>query len=111
MRLVALLLSGKLTHTGIPLLFTPFYDEIGKAPMIKECSLNYRCKVIKTIPIFDFEMFLGEIVAVYVNEQCLTDEKPDPIKINPMIMMNNSYCNLGQEAGNLFNAGLDLLSK
>ena len=56
-------------------------------------------------------MFLGEIVAVYVNEQCLTEQKPDPIKINPMIMMNSSYCDLGQEVGTLFKSGLELIKK
>ncbi len=91
--------------------FTSFYDELGKAPMIKECPVNYLCKVIQTIPIFDFEMFLGEIVAVYVNEDCLTDQRPDPIKVNPMIMMNKSYCDLGQEVGALFKEGLELVNK
>lgn len=91
--------------------FTAFYDELGNAPMVKECSMNYLCKVIQTIPMFDFEMFLGEIVAVYVNEECLTEEKPDPIKINPMLMMNSSYCDLGQEVGRTFKSGLELLNK
>lgn len=73
--------------------------------------MNYLCKVIQTIPIFDFEMFLGEIVAVYVNEQCLTNQKPDPIKINPLIMMNSSYYDFGVEVGPLFKSGLELLRK
>lgn len=86
-------------------LFTPFYDEAGKAPMIQECPMNFLCKVIQTIPVFDFEMFLGEVVAVYVNEQCLTDGKPDPIKINPLILMGPNYCNLEQAVGAVFKAG------
>ena len=100
------IVSGKTVNKSE--VFTSFYDELGNAPMAKECSMNYLCKVIKTIPMFDFEMFLGEIVAVYVNEDCLTEQKPDPIKINPIIMMNTSYCDLGKEVGNLFKSGLDL---
>ena len=46
---------------------------------------------------------------VYVNEDCLTEQKPYPIKINPLIMMTSSYCDLGGEVGNLFKSGLDLL--
>lgn len=61
-----------------------------------------------TIPIFDSEIFLGEVVSVYVNEDCLTEQKPDSIKINPMIMLNSSYCDLGKEVGNLFKSGLEL---
>jgi len=85
--------------------FTPFYDQLGKAPMISECSMNILCKVIRTIPMFDFDFFLGEIVAVYINEQCLTNGKPDPLKINPMILMGGSYCNLGQVVGTAFKEG------
>lgn len=94
------IVSGKTTDKSN--VFTPFYDELGKAPMISECSMNYLCKVINTIPIFDFEMFLGEIVAVYVNEQCMTDGKPDPLKIDPMILMGPNYCNLGQVVAGAF---------
>jgi flavin reductase (DIM6/NTAB) family NADH-FMN oxidoreductase RutF len=85
--------------------FTPFYDELGKAPMISECSMNILCKVIRTIPMFDFNFFLGEIVAVYINEQCLSNGKPDPLKISPMILMGGSYYNLGQLVGTVFKEG------
>ena len=89
-------------------IFTPFYDALGRAPMIKECSMNFLCKVIEVIPVFDFEMFLGEIVAVYANEECLTDGKPDPLKLNPIIMMGTSYYSLDEVVGNLFRTGLKL---
>lgn len=92
-------------------LFTPFYDELGKAPMISECRMNFLCKVVQTIPLFDFEMFLGEIVAVYVNEEAMTDGKPDPLKINPMIMMGLNYCDLGNVLGTPFKTGLEISSK
>lgn len=51
--------------------FTPFYDELGKAPMINECPINILCKVTQSKPISGFEMFFGETVAVYANEECL----------------------------------------
>lgn len=92
-------------------IFTPFYDELGKAPMISECAMNFLCKVIKTIPIFDFEMFLGEIVAAYVNEQCTTEGKPDPLKINPLILMGPNYCNLNQVVSGAFKADIGKHSK
>lgn len=55
-----------------------------------------------------FEMFLGEIVAVYVNEDCITDGKPNPLKLNPIIMMGASYYSLNEVVGNLFRTGLTL---
>ncbi len=85
--------------------FTPFYDERGRAPLISECPMNILCKVVQSFPVYDFEFFLGEIAAVYVNESCLTAGQPDPIKINPLILMGGCYCELGKVAGNVFKEG------
>lgn len=87
--------------------FESFYDEAGKAPMIKECPVNYLCKVIQTIPIFDFTMFLGEIVAVHANEDCLENDRPNALKINPIVMMDAAYFNLNERIGSAFKAGND----
>lgn len=100
------LVSGRTTDkSGI---FTSFYDEIGKAPLIAECSMNILCKVIQTVPINDFEVFLGEIVATYMNEECLTDGQPDPLKIDPLILIGRSYLRLGQAAGFIYKEGLTI---
>lgn len=103
------IVSGR--DTDKSMLFTPFYNEAGKAPMIKECPMNYLCKVMNSIQLLGFEMFFGEIVAVYVNEQCLSEGKLDPIKVNPMLMMGTSYYNLGQVAGDLFKEGVEFKNK
>ena len=94
--------SGKETDKSA--VFTSFYDQAGNAPMIEECPVNYLCKVIQTISIFDFTMFLGEIVSVYANEDCLTDEIPDALKVNPTIMMSSGYFNLKDKVGSVFKA-------
>lgn len=83
--------------------FDSFYDAIGNAPMIKECPLNYLCKVIQTIPIFDFTMFIGEILAVYANEDCLENGKPDAVKVKPTILMDSGYFSLKDRVGSIFN--------
>lgn len=82
--------------------FDSFYDDAGNAPMIKECAVNYLCKVIQTIPIFDFTMFIGEVVAVYANEDCLENEKPNALKVKPTIMMGSGYFDLKDRVGSLF---------
>lgn len=92
-------------------IFTPFYDEDGNAPMIKECPVNYLCKVIRSIPVFDFTMFLGEIVAAYADQNCLEDGKPNGVKVNPTIMMNTGYFNLKEKIGDIFQSGKDLAKK
>jgi flavin reductase (DIM6/NTAB) family NADH-FMN oxidoreductase RutF len=88
--------------------FTPFFDASGSAPMIAECALNFLCKVCDTKEIRGFTMFFGEIIAVYLNEDCVTDEKPDPIKIDPIIMMGFTYCSLKNIIGRPFSEGKKL---
>lgn len=82
--------------------FESFYDEAGKAPMIKECPVNYLCKVIQTIPIFDFTMFLGEIVSAYAEEECLENGRPDALKVKPTILMDSGYFDLRDRVGSIF---------
>lgn len=82
--------------------FESFYDESGNAPMIKECPVNYLCKVIQTIPVFDFTMFLGEIVAAYANEECLENGKPNALKVKPTVMMDSGYFDIKDKVGSIF---------
>jgi flavin reductase (DIM6/NTAB) family NADH-FMN oxidoreductase RutF len=86
-------------------LFTTFMDPRGRAPMIQECPLNVLCRVIRTVDIFDFEMFLGEIVATYASSRVLTDGRPDPRKVDPLILAGDGYWALGERAGTIFKAG------
>ena len=97
------LVSGKDVDKSA--IFTSFFDEEGPAPMIEECPLNFLCKVCDKIEIQGFTMFFGEMVAAYANENCLSDGKPDPIKIDPIIMMGFSYCNLKELIGHPFAEG------
>lgn len=86
-------------------IFTSFYEEGVDAPMIQECPINYLCKVIQTIPMFDFTMFLGEIVSAYAQEECLENGKPDARKVDPIIMMGADYFNLNDKIGSAFQSG------
>ena len=85
--------------------FTSFYDAAGEAPMIEECSLNFLCKICNSKEIRGFTMFFGDIVAAYANEDCIEGEKPDPVKIDPVIMLGASYCRLGGVIGRPFTEG------
>jgi len=90
-------------------LFTPFYDEKGGAPMIEECPLNFLCKVCDSKEIRGFTMFFGEIIAAFANEACLSENWPDPMKIDPVIMMGFSYCGLDTVIGQPFAEGKKLI--
>lgn len=89
-------------------LFTAFYDEAGEAPLIEECPLSFLCKVCGTKEVHGFTMFFGDIEAVYADEDCLTEGRPDPVKIDPVIMMAFSYCDLNNVIGQPFVEGKKL---
>jgi len=89
-------------------LFTPFFDEAGQAPMIEECSLNFLCRVCDTKEIRGFTMFFGDIIAAYANENCLTEGAPDPVRVDPVIMMGFHYCSLKSSIGRPFSEGKKL---
>jgi flavin reductase (DIM6/NTAB) family NADH-FMN oxidoreductase RutF len=98
--------SGKNVDKSV--LFNPFFDAAGHAPMIEECPLNFLCKVCDSKQIRNFTMFFGEIAAAFVNEDCVTQGKPDPIKIDPIIMIGFNYCNLESVIGKPFTEGKKL---
>lgn len=87
-------------------LFTSFYDEHGKAPMIYESPMNYLCKVIQSMTICGFEVFFGKIISTYIDEQCLTNGVPNPLEINPILAMGLNYYSFSQEIGGVFKEGL-----
>jgi flavin reductase (DIM6/NTAB) family NADH-FMN oxidoreductase RutF len=89
-------------------LFTPFFDEAGLAPLIGECPLNFLCQVCDSMEIRGFTMFFGEIIAAFADEDCLTQGQPDPLKIDPIIMMALTYCNLDKVIGRPFCEGKNL---
>ncbi len=89
-------------------LFTSFFDADGLAPMIKECPLNFLCKVCDSKEIRGFTMFFGEIVASFAGEEYMTGGQPDPIKIDPIIMMGFNYCDLKSITGQPFFEGKKL---
>ena len=97
------IVSGKETDKSS--VFNAFYDEAGSAPLIDECPLVFLCRVCDTKSIRGFTMYFGEIVAVYVNEECVLDGKPDAKKLDPIIMMGMSYCSLDRVIGQPFAEG------
>lgn len=91
-------------------LFEVFYGETGVAPMIVKCPLNLECKLMDAIHLPADTIYLGEIVATYTDEKCLTDGQPDVRKINPFVltMPDNRYWSLGEVIGQAWSDGLKL---
>jgi flavin reductase (DIM6/NTAB) family NADH-FMN oxidoreductase RutF len=103
------LVSGRDTDkSGV---FSSFYGSVAKAPMIQECPANILCKVINIIDMTANEIFIGEIVETYVNKECLTNDRPDIKKINPLLLGGGGYWELGNRVGNAFADGKALIKK
>ena len=45
--------------------FECFYESSEKIPMILECPINMECTVIKTLEIYNMEVFIGEVIETY----------------------------------------------
>ncbi len=90
-------------------LFHTFYGRLGTAPMIEECATNLECKLVQILEFGKNEIFIGEIVQVYCEEQYLTDGLPDIAKVNPIIYAHNdgSYWKVGERLAKAYNIGKD----
>jgi flavin reductase (DIM6/NTAB) family NADH-FMN oxidoreductase RutF len=102
------LVSGhKVDKSG---LFQVFYGELETAPLIEECPLGLECRLYQVVELPANDLFIGEIVAAHADEDCLTDGKPDIVKINPLVltMPDNNYWTVGDWAGQAWGAGKKL---
>jgi flavin reductase (DIM6/NTAB) family NADH-FMN oxidoreductase RutF len=90
-------------------LFHIFYGALKTAPLIRECPVNLECKVTQSLDLKSHELVIGEIIETYVSEDCVTDGKPDPEKIDPLIYTTGvmQYRRLGEVVGQAFNMGKD----
>ena len=90
-------------------LFNVFFGILETAPLIQECPVNLECQVIHTLDLKSHELVIGEILETYVNGDCVTDEKPDPDKIDPLIYTPGvmQYQRLGEIVGKAFHMGKD----
>jgi flavin reductase (DIM6/NTAB) family NADH-FMN oxidoreductase RutF len=75
--------------------------------MIKACPLSFECQVVETHDFKTHTCFIGEIVAGYLDSTSMTDGKPDPKKIDPIIltMPDNHYWRLGECIGKAWSIG------
>lgn len=99
------LVSGK--NVDKSKLFEVFYGELGNAPMISQCPLCMECKLVNTMDFATNHLFIGEIIASYAEDWCMTEGKPDIKKINPLLltMPDNSYWTVGDYVGKAWGIG------
>jgi flavin reductase (DIM6/NTAB) family NADH-FMN oxidoreductase RutF len=91
-------------------LFRIFYGDLATTPLIDECPICMECKVFDTIELPSNYLIIGQIMAAFADEKCLTDDKPDVLKIDPLTltMPDNRYWRVGKYAGAAWEAGRSL---
>jgi flavin reductase (DIM6/NTAB) family NADH-FMN oxidoreductase RutF len=83
-------------------LFDLFYCDLKNSPMIRECPLNYACRLTDQTELPSHIVFFAEIMHAYCEEKFMTQEKPDIEKIRPFILSlpDNRYWYVGKYLGN-----------
>jgi flavin reductase (DIM6/NTAB) family NADH-FMN oxidoreductase RutF len=85
--------------------FTSFYGRLKTAPMAEECPVNIECRLFRAVDCGSHLLHIGEVVEVHADKACVTDGKPDILKIHPVILAQGSYFDLGKTVETAFNAG------
>ena len=86
------------------------FDEPSHTPMINNCPVCLACRVEHILSLGTHDLVIGEIIQTYVDEDCLTNGKPDASKINPLVYAAGqaNYHSLGPIVAKAFSVGTKL---
>ena len=94
--------------------FNVFYGKLDNAPLIEQCPVNLECKVVHILDLGSHSLVVGRIEETHVSEACLSDEKPDIDKINPLAYIGAShrrYQSLGKVIAKAYSIGQELKAR
>jgi flavin reductase (DIM6/NTAB) family NADH-FMN oxidoreductase RutF len=92
-------------------LFEVFYGELKTAPMIEACPVNMECQVVKEFSFQHRQIFVGEVVMTYVDEELLQEINGRKViaemgKLDPIIYaLDNRYYKIGEAIGTGYREG------
>jgi len=95
-------LSGKETDKFAAMGWKPVPAEKVKPPLIAECPVQLECQVKQIIPLGSHDLFLGQIVALHVEEDIQKEKgRIDILKAHPFVYCPGAreYWNLGKILG------------
>ena len=93
------------------MVYTSFYGKAKTAPLAKECPVNIECRLFKTVDCGSHLLVIGEVVEIHADKSCVTDGKPDTLKINPIVYAQSTYWQVGMQAAKAFSAGKEYKKK
>lgn len=81
---------------------TPLPASRVSAPLIGECPVNLECKLTQSLPLGSHDLFIGEVVAVHVDEGLLDEQGfIDYSKAEAIAYLGNEYWSLGKRLGSV----------
>lgn len=99
--------SGRSTDKFKGIGLTPQKPTKIKSPIIEECPINLECKLMKIIKLPSHDFFIGEVVALHVDNKFLkkypdSDKIPDFSKLNFVLTTFLDYRKIGKKIGIAF---------
>lgn len=94
--------------------FKMFSGKLKNAPLIEQCPINLTCAVEHILELGSHQLIIGRVDETFINENCLTDGKPDVRKIKPFAFAmggQSTYIALGKTLGKAFSVGQELAGK
>ena len=92
-------------------LFEVFYGESGQAPMITGCPVNFELRLAETVELSSTNLFIGEVVAAYMDEDRRSGEVPDLPLVEPLLLVESppsNYYGLGPHLARAYEVGKKL---
>jgi flavin reductase (DIM6/NTAB) family NADH-FMN oxidoreductase RutF len=102
------MISGAKTDKVEDCGFKVFYGKLKTAPLIEQCPINLECEVIHIINLGSHALVIGTVAEVYVSEDCLTDGKPDVLKVKPFTFFPPKYRAIGEAIADTFKSGREI---
>ncbi len=103
--------SGADTDKAKHCKFKIFYGDIKTAPLIEQCPVNLECEVLHILDLGLHALVVGKIVQAHVTEDCLTNDQPDIMKIQPFVYSRGPtarYNAIGEVLGQAYDVGKGL---
>ena len=74
-------------------------SEVG-APLVAECPLNIECRVSASLPLGSHTLFVGLVLAVHLEEDCLGEEGKNLVdEFRPYVLNQREYWSMGKKQG------------
>jgi len=106
------LVSGKKYDKVAACGFNVFYGKLKTAPLIDQCPVNLECSLVQEMEFSTHVLCIGQIEEIHVNDNCLTDGKPDVEKIRPLMFSSGveyAYFGMGTKLAQGFRVGKKLV--